>query len=71
MVLHSTELLKLVHSYTSLFLLLDGLKICTVKCISNSPIFNLLGKRGLILFSIRYYDDDSDTAVAKVSVSST
>ena len=61
-----SNLPKLVHSYTSLFLLLlDRLKICTVKLISNSLIQNLLkvNVHFFVLFNVHFYDD-SDSAVA-------
>ena len=49
-VLPCTNLPKLVHGSTSLFLTVAQLKICTVKCIGNSLIHNLQGKCALFLY---------------------
>ena len=69
---YCTNLPKLVHRYTSLFLLLDRFENLYVKCISNSLIHNLQGERALYIFCLVFnFFDDGDTAVAKVSVSST
>ena len=44
--LYSLTQVTVVHSYTSV----RRLKICTVKCISNSLIHNLQGKRARFFF---------------------
>ena len=60
-VLHCTNLLKLVRSYTSLFQLLDGSKISTVKRITNkiSTTFKVHKCTLLVSFSIQFSDNVS------------